>query len=394
MPNPIVDSENPEWLFENGPPLALQRRLGLVRKKQLNVRRRAAGVVAVGWLPLIVLAVASDILFQTHSAPSLLHDAGLHARYFFAAPLLILAESDCGTRLSAIVRNFIDAGLVRDQQCARVEGLVHSTRDLIGSRIAEAAVIGFAIVIVVAAAASFPAGKLPAWHKYGDTPLSFSLAGWWHVLVSLPLLIILMLGWVWRFVLWARLLWQIARLDLHLIASHPDRSAGLCFLGQSLRAFASVALAITAIAAGRSANVVLAGGGLPTPNIVFNASLVVALVAVLTAPLLVFGQNLFNVWCDATFRYGALATKVGALFEEKWLRDSPTDQITVLEKPDFSATTDLYGIVANVYALRFIPADLNSAVVLVSAVLLPFVPVVLLAVPAETIWADFKSLFF
>jgi hypothetical protein len=393
MPNPIDESENQEWLFENGPPLALQRRLGFVREKQLNVRRRAVGVIAIGWVPLIVLAIASDILFQTHSAPSLLHDAGFHARYLLAAPLLILAESDCGTRLSAIIMNFIDAGLVRDHQRARFEALVHSTRDLIGSRIAEAAVIGFAIVTVVAAAASFPAGKLPAWHKYGET-FSFSLAGWWHVLVSLPLLIILMFGWVWRFVLWARLLWQIARLDLHLIASHPDRSAGLCFLGQSLRAFAPVALAITIIAAGRSANVVLAGGGLPTPNIVFNASLVVALVAVLTAPLLVFGQNLFNVWCDATFRYGALATKVGALFEEKWLRDSPTDQSTVLEKPDFSATTDLYGIVANVYALRFIPADLNSAVALVSAVLLPFVPVVLLAVPAETIWADFKSLFF
>ncbi len=381
-----------EWLFENGPPMALQRRFGLVQEEQPNVRARAIGVIIVGWVPLIVLALASDILLGTRTVSSLLHDAGVYARYLFAAPLLIMAEFECGARLSAIVLNFTTAGLVRDEQRDRFEALVRSARELVNSRIAEAAVLTISIVAVAAAAISLPSAELPAWHKYGGTS-SFSPAGWWHVLVSLPLLLILMLGWAWRFVVWVRVLWQIALLDLRLVASHPDRSAGLCFLGQSLSAFGLVAMAISVVAAGRSANVVLAGGALPTLNFRFNVGLLVVIVMVFSAPLLVFGRNLLNVWQGATFEYGGLATRIGAIFEDKWLRKSPSGN-DALEKPDFSATTDLYGVVANVYALRFIPADLNSAAALVGAVLLPFVPVVLLAVPIETIWADIKGLLF
>jgi hypothetical protein len=350
------------------------------------------GAIAIGWVPLIVLSSAGDFLFRTHSTPSLLHDAGAHARYLFAAPLLIVAELQCGERLSGIIGNFAAADLVRDEDRARFKAMVGSARNLINSRSAEAAVIIVAIAAVAAAAESFPLDHLPAWHRRLDTR-AFSQAGWWHVLVSLPLLVILTLGWAWRYIVWARLLWQVSRLKLRLIASHPDRCAGLIFLGQSLNAFAPVALALAAIAAGRSANIVLAAGVLPSANIRFNAVLLAALVLLFAAPLSVFGPTLLSVWRSETFRYGALATRIGSIFERKWLQDPP-QSATVLEKPDFSATTDLYGIVANVYALRIVPVDLKSALTLVSVILLPFVPVVLLAVPTDTLWADLKSLLF
>jgi hypothetical protein len=220
------------------------------------------------------------------------------------------------------------------------------------------------------------------------------LAGWWHVLVSLPVLVALLLGWIWRYLLWAHLLWRISRFDLRLVATHPDRSAGLCFLGESLRAFSPVAMAVAIIAAGRSANIVLGGGALPAPNAIANAILLGGLVILFIAPLTIFAQNLFNVWHRAVFSYGALATRVGVAFENKWLRDRRGDSEAILEKPDFSATTDLYSIVANVYALRFVPLDLNSAIAICIAVLLPFVPVVLLAFPMATIWSHIKSLLF
>ena len=100
----------------------------------------------------------------------------------------------------------------------------------------------------------------------------YSLAGWWHTLVSVPLLLLLIFGWCWRLALWTRLLWLIARLELRLVASHPDRCAGLSFLGHSVRAFAIVALALAVIVAGRSAHMSLLGGGLPTPYFLANAA--------------------------------------------------------------------------------------------------------------------------
>lgn len=378
-------------LFESGPPLELQRRIGMLRDGQLHVWRRAGLVVLITWAPLLVLSLLQSA-FDAGSARSFLGDAGAHARFLFAAPLLILAESECGARLSAIIRNFHDAGLVRDEQRERFEAAVRSTRRLIDSSVAEIAVIALAILVIAAAAFSYPIGELPAWQRTGQTALSWG--GWWHVLISLPILAILLLAWVWRFVLWALLLWRIANLDLRLVASHPDRNAGLGFLGQSLRAFSPVAMALATIAAGRSANVALQGGALPTPYLIFNVGFLVSIVVLFTAPLLVFGQPLLNLWRHATLEYGALASRVGEAFEKKWLQTRQDDNVNMLEKPDFSATTDLYGVVANVYALRLVPVDLTGVIAICIAVLLPFVPVVLLAIPMQTIWSNLKSLMF
>ncbi len=60
----------------------------------------------------------------------------------------------------------------------------------------------------------------------------------------------------------------------------------------------------------------------------------------------------------------------------------------------FRTTTDLYAVVANVHAIRFVPVDLKDLIPLAAAMLLPFVPVVLLAFPLNVIWAQIKSLLF
>lgn len=381
-------------LFENGPPIGLQRRLGVVRGDQVDVGRRAIFVVVIGWVPLVILTVMQSAVLHTDGISSLLWETGAHARYLLAAPLLVLAEAGCARRLSAIVRHFVDAGLVTDFDRARYDAAVASTRSLLNSNAAEIVVIALAYLLVALAAFSQPFDQIPAWHKTGGVAPAFSPAGWWHVLVTLPLLLILLLGWTWRLALWARLLWLIARLDLRLMASHPDRAAGLGFVGYSVRAFSIVALALATIIAGRSAHIVLLGGALPTQYVIFNSGLLVAVVALFAAPLFVFTPNLMNAWRRGALEYGALADRVGTAFEDKWLgRDGQVDK-AALDKPDFSATTDLYSIVANVYALRLVPIDLKSVIMLGSAMLLPFVPVVFLALPVEQILAGLKKLLF
>jgi hypothetical protein len=199
---------------------------------------------------------------------------------------------------------------------------------------------------------------------------------------------------MWRLALWTRLLWLIARLDLRLMASHPDRAAGLGFVGYSVRAFSIVALALATIVAGRTAHIVLLGGALPTQYLIFNGGLLLAIVALFAAPLLVFTPTLMNAWRHGALEYGALANRVGTTFEDKWLgRDGQADK-AALDKPDFSATTDLYSIVANVYALRLIPIDGKSVILFGIAMLLPFIPVVFLTLPAEQILAGLKKLLF
>ncbi|TIO04491.1 hypothetical protein [Mesorhizobium sp.] len=383
-----------EALFENGPPVGVQRRLGIVKGSQLNVGRRAMIVGAVGWAPLLVLAGIQNVTMHTDGITSLLWDAGVHARYLIAAPLLVLAEAQCALRLNAIVRHFADAGLVTDKDRGPYDAAVASTRAQLNSRAAEIIVVVLAYLLTSAAVFSLPFDQIPIWHKTGGSAPAFSPAGWWHVLVSLPLLLTLLLGWAWRFALWAHLLWRIARLDLRLMASHPDGAAGLSVLGYSLRAFSLIAMAIATIIAGRSANIVLVDGALPRDHTIFSAGLLVAVVALFAAPLFFFTPILMKALQRGSFEYGALANRVGAVFEEKWLgRNGPVDN-SAIEKPDFSATTDLYAIVANVYALRLVPIDLKSIVMLGIALLLPFVPIVFLALPMAEILAGLKKLLF
>ena len=56
-----------------------------------------------------------------------------------------------------------------------------------------------------------------------------------------------------------------------------------------------------------------------------------------------------------------------------------------LAAPDFSATTDLYSIAANAHGMGLVPLKIVQIVALVIAVLLPFVPVVLVALPINEI---------
>ena len=384
-------------LFENGPPLKLQRLLGLVTGedlKALNVGRRAVLVLLIGWAPLVLLTVAQSLSSRAEVGTSLLLEVGVHARYLLAAPLLVLAEGLCTSQLSAIVRHFVDSGIVPGRELGRFDAAVASTRRLLDSNIAEVAVVALAYLVMAAAVYSHPMDQIPVWHKAGADAAGFSLAGWWHILVSMPVLLVLLFWWVWRIALWTRLLWIIARLDLRLLASHPDRAAGLGFVGYSLRAFSIVALALATIAAGRSAHTVLVGGGLPTRHLVFNIGLLLTVVALFVAPLLVFVPTLMKAWRVGAAEYGTLADRVGGAFEDKWLGRDGRVIKPALDTPDFSVTIDLYSVVANVRALRFIPVDGRSLIILGCAMLPPFIPVVLLAVPLEVIWSKVTELLF
>jgi hypothetical protein len=73
-----------------------------------------------------------------------------------------------------------------------------------------------------------------------------------------------------------------------------------------------------------------------------------------------------------------MARGLGEQLESRWL-GKPVDQ-KALDAPDFSATTDLYSIVSNVYTMNFMPLSLRNLGMITTAMLLPFLPVVLLAV--------------
>jgi hypothetical protein len=381
-------------LFAHALPMGVQRWLGLAKPDQLHVGRRALLVAIIGWAPIVLLTIAHAALWGGDGIASLRLETGVHARYLVAAPLLIIAEAQCASYLGATVRYFVEAGLVPHEKRTEFDTAVASTRRGLNSIPAEIAAFALAYLVSALSVLSYGYDQTPVWHRSDGIVPGYSAAGWWHFLVSMPLLLVLILGWVWRLALWARLLWLISRLDLRLIASHPDHVAGLGFIGHSLSGFAIVALALASIAAGRSAHFVLLGGSLPTPNLLFNVGFLAFLLVLFLAPLLAFTPTLFAVWKAGTREYGALAVRIGEAFESTWLDRGGSVDRAALEKPDFSATADLYSVASNAYAIRLVPVDLKNLIALAAALLLPFGPVVLLAVPIHTILQSLQKLLF
>ena len=352
------------------------------RKLDARTLRLAIAAMALGWLPPCVLAALQSLATGDDSLHSFFTDYGVLARSLIAVPLLIIGQAFAGPRLGMLVRHFREAGLVRTADVCRYHDIVRSTRRLRDSAIAELAIaiIGF---VLAATFWTVPVALLPAWHRVGvGVASAASAASWWHQFVSLPILSLLLLGWLWRLGLWTRFLWKVSRLDLLLIPSHPDGAAGLKFLGVSLEAMILPAFAISCVLAGPLANRVVHGGA---QIMTFRAPLlavVIFILALTTSPLLLFTDRLFAAMHRGMLEYGAVARDLGLRLENRWL-GRPVGE-DALDANDFSATTDLYSIVSNVYAMKLVPLGFRNLAVLVIATLLPFLPVALLAVsPAE-----------
>jgi hypothetical protein len=206
-------------------------------------------------------------------------------------------------------------------------------------------------------------------------------------------LLAVILGWMWRWFLWTRFLWLMARLNLALVSSHPDGAGGLKFVAHSVRACWPLGLAFGVIAAGSIANAVVHQDA-PLLNYKYLVGEAVAFsVAFISAPLLVFSVPLLRAWRRGVFEYGALAERCGRELERKWINNEATKDENMLEHPDFSTTTDLYGIVDRVHSMRLIPIDITSLVMLGIATMVPFLPVVLMALPLDTILDRIAHLF-
>jgi hypothetical protein len=386
MTDPAVTDET---LFEGGPRVRLLEQLGVLRPDSLRVVRPAIFAALLGWVPLVLLAWWKGTLVGVPG--SLLGDFALAARSLIAAPIFILAETTVLRRLGEIGAHFAESGLVDEDSRQGFAEAVASTRRLRESAIGEILVIVVGYLIVWTLARSFPARETQTWQRSDIAGIpGYSPAGLWHILVSIPLLLILFLGWMWRLFLWTRFLRLVSRLHLNLVAAHPDHAAGLKFVGYSVRAWTPIGLGMGVVIAGTLANRVVQGGA--TLSAFRAPTLILLSLAALLfgGPLLNFVAPLYRARVKGIWGYGGLASVVGREFENKWMKratgqkqnDFPED---ALSTQAFSATTDLYQVVGNVYDMFVVPVDLISLLLLGVVTLAPMLPVILLVVPFQVI---------
>jgi hypothetical protein len=363
--------------------------LDLFRAASSKTLTRAGAATAAAWLPLAVLtAIHGGAAFR-----SFLTDYATLSRLLIIIPVLILAEPPLHERLARVARHF-ESFLVSREQLPKFQAHWTSCEKLRNSKLV------FVLILMLTYATAAWLGKylrgaeFPDWWN-GDVGFRvFSLAGTWAVFVSYPILLYLTYLWLWRQLIWARFLLSTTRLNLRLIAAHPDHLGGLGFIEASLRGQVPFSFCIGVGLAGGVASRIFIEGEKLSSFRHLPLVLIAAVLLVCVAPYLVFISTLAQMRRQGKFRYGAFARAVGEQFELKWLDRADSLDQDVLTAPDFSTTTDLYGIVGNIESIRVIPVGAFDLYALIGAGLIPGIPVVIASIPFDTVIEDALKLLF
>jgi hypothetical protein len=388
----FLQEESDFSLVLGGPVFHFFRRSHLAGDGLELLHRRLLIITMTAWLPMLFLTAVSSSTGAVRL--SFLHDVQVQVRFLIALPVLIAAELIVHSRIRPVVRRFVERRIVLPQDLGRFHSAIDSAVRLRNSVPIEIGLLIFAYTLslwlwnirVAVEASTWYASPMGRWHL---TP-----AGCWYVFVSIPILQFILLRWYLRLFVWFRFLWQISRINLHLIATHPDRCAGLAFLGKSAYAFGPILFAQGAMLAGLVASRVLYRGESLLSFKLQIAGFVAFFVLAILAPLLMFTPRMARAKRKGLADYGLLAQRYVESFEQKWVLRDPATFEELLGSGDIQSLADLGNSYAMVRDMRAVPFGLEDISRLAAATAAPLLPLLLtIFSPEELITRILKVMF-
>jgi hypothetical protein len=374
-------------LVLGGPIYQLLRRVRLTDDALTLVHRRILGGVLITWVPLLLFATWEGQAWGGDVKVPFLLDAETHARLLVAMPLLLFAELVVHLRMRRVLAQFSARDLIAEADQPRFNAAVASALRLRNSLVAEIAlavlVYGFGVAwrdYIAVDASTWAAAPSPG---TGSAFARLSLAGWWHAVVSLPVCQFLLVRWYFRLIIWARFLWQVSRINLRLVPTHPDRVGGLGFLGNTVYAFTPVLLAHGVLLAGMIAGrIFFVGAKLPQFTVEIAGG-VGALVFLVLCPLMVFAGQLARAKRTGLGEYGVLAQRYVREFDAKWLRGARDPNEPFVGSGDIQSLADLGNSFEVIRTMRLVPFSKETVFQLGVVTLIPLLPLTLTMISFE-----------
>jgi len=375
-----------------GPFFDLQRRLNLLHDSALQVEKRAAIFVLMAWgAPLMLSLLQGHAYGPVASQPYLL-DAGAWARFVVAIALFVLSEKLVEDQLHSKLAQFTRAPLIEPSSFAAAATAVATALKRRNDRTAEFMCLIIAVMVALGSYLRFNSTEASSWAvQVSSTGRSFTLAGWWALLISGPLFGFLFLRGLWRHLVWSLLLRRIASLELRLVASHPDGKGGLAFIADYPNAYALSVFGISSAAAVALAQTAFEDGISAHAFGIVLALWLALVLALFAYPLQAFSRPLTALKKLSLLSYGAQATRFYRLEERRILgsnllagpdrQDGQEDEVADPSK-QFAAAKKLSTVLMS-----------RSAVIPVAAAaLLPFALVGAKQLPVEEILSVLKKL--
>jgi len=383
-------------LVLGGPLFQLLRRSHLSDNALELMRRRIIVIVLLAWMPLLALSALEGQALGGRAAVPFLLDVEVHVKFLLALPLLIIAELVVHQRMRFVVRQFLERNLIPEAALSCFDSAIKSAFRLRNSVLAEVLLIAFVYVFgVLLIWRHYTALSTATWYGVPTAEgLKLSLTGAWYAYVSLPLYQFLLVRWYYRIFIWMRFLWQVSRIELSLIPTHPDRVGGLGFLANTVYAFMPLAVAHGAMLAGLIANrIFYVGAALPEFKIEI-AAMVVFQLCIALGPLLVFAPQLAQAKRTGNREYGALAERYVREFDAKWLRGGAPADEPLVGSGDIQSLADLVNSFEVVRTMQVAPITRDALLRLVAATLVPVAPLALTMMPFEELLKGLLGILF
>jgi hypothetical protein len=388
----LIEQQHDFSLVLGGPIYQFFRKTRLEGDHLELLRRRVVIITLFVWLPLFLLSVFASP--GGAGRLSFLRDIEVHARFLVALPVLIGAELLVHSRIRSAVRCFVERRIVRPQDLPRFDSAIESAVRLRDSIPVELGLLLVVYTLGLWLWNSRVGLNTSTWYANSGGRWNLTFAGYWYVFVSIPIIQFLLLRWYLRLFIWFRFLWQVSRMDLHLIPTHPDRCAGLAFLGKSSYSFGPILFAQGAMLAGLLASRVLyRGESLMLFKLQIGGFIGFFVFAIL-CPLLIFTPKMAQARRKGLAEYGLLAQRYVESFEEKWVLRDPSTPEELLGAADIQSLADLGNSYGLVREMRPVPFGLDDISRLAAATAAPLVPLLLtIFSPEELLMRIIKVLF-
>jgi hypothetical protein len=352
---------------------------GLLRRLETaahltRVGRQILIAISMTWLPIVVLGLFREHVFGEEEP--VLHNTSMHVRLLVAAPVFLFIDQLFPRGCSLILEQLVSKQFVPASAEARFDRLLRSGARLANSWIPEV-VLG---IVSVALGMGVLWGVVPA--SGIDRHGGWTVAQLWYAMTDWPFVQFLFWRSLWRWVIWVRILFGLARIRLALVPTHPDRCAGISFLR-----LPSVGYCTFLLFAAASMMCAEWGAKLTFSSTLIGFKPLLALFAGVGAfiafgPLLVFTPQLIEARRQGILDCGGRACDEGRRF-----RRHLTDGRARRPEPsgaDLAALSDVTTVYREaVDRMQLVLVDRRDLIALLVATLLPVVPMMLSRVPLE-----------
>jgi hypothetical protein len=372
---PLEDS-----LVRGGPFFRAQNALGLIRPNQWNLGRRIAVFIAVSWLPLFLITA----VLNPSGLHSLLIDFRVHSRLLVAVPALLVGEMLMETRFRAVFTYMRMADLLEAPDMEYMNGIIARLVRLRDAFLPECVVL---ILLIIRITTSYRGqADTTLWMgQVSGAGFHFTAAGWYAVLVCVPLWDFMLGLGLWRWLMWIFFSFKLSRRDLKLVPTHPDKRGGLGFLSLTIAAFAPIAFAVSSVISSTWRHDILRHGVNLTDYKLSAIVFVLTIFLIALGPLLFFVPRLAALRCKGMLEYGALGQLHSAEFENKWIEHRTGREADFLQAPEINTLSGFGNTYEKIIGLKPFPADLVSLYGLAIAMAVPALFVILTRIPLAVV---------